>query len=1049
MPDNTPEEQPRGELVPSSGPGSALDAWQNLSEEDRLSLIGQLQRLGVSFAQFQSLLQTVSTTNISGGVNMQGGNVTGSVIGRDSNVFNLNLSINDRETLQQVVQALTRFPTVRDPLYAALRSAAPDLELDFAALAHRLYDRPKPGSPVDAAKREQAVYVPLALKFSRHRRVSAQAPFEHDQTFNDIVKAVDAARAPHEAEPEPALVLLGTPGGGKSTALRHLMLDRLNRLLSDPGAHLPLFVSLGDYRVEALGKLRRFLNEDDLPLNPLNFLRAHWHTWFGDDGFERALDAGRLWLILDGLNEIPDRDNRIPDWAAFFDRQSGIFAAPSRAIIACRRADYGNRLDLPYLDLEELDWDRIRDFVGKRLQKMGQAAIDDVLRRLREDADLLEVVSNPFWLKMLTDYAEDRDGRLPEGRTDLIDSFVDKWLRPVAGRADLPPLPLEEIEALKSALEPFAYWMLDRSDNAPVEWSEAVQCCGAWGQREKDEVLRRSERASLLVSEGEGRSRRVKFYHQLILEYFAGRELAQRFRRADDVTARWRIPWSAWQFVNTEWRRLSEPPTTRWEEATVFAAARPEINFNDFVRAVLNEHPPLAARCLLEAARDVPPALKQAVIDRLLDIVERRDPLLNAISESSARLSLRIAAGHALGKLGDPRIDNEKTRGRASLRASRAESRDAKQSPTPQAGIASSLNSAPRNDTLVEVDFIEPRWCDVSAGPFTMGDDSSEFVDEKPQHTCDVIKHDYAIGMFPVTNAEYECFVKAGGYSNEHWWRTEAARRWLKEGTIPREDWLAAVRWYRDDPTRIENAVAENRMQPSNADMWRYFISKTDDEVIDVLKDLYGKQPRDKPAYQDNRDLNGANQPVVGVCWHEALAYCAWLTNVLRAAGRIRADQEVTLPSEPEWEKAARTPIPDPSPVPRKAAGQKKGAQAYPWPGDFDPDRANTLEGRVLTTTPVGVYDNASGCGALDLSGNVWEWTRSRWGDKPQQMTFGYPYSTDLEERERLDTDDYRVVRGGSWISVQSNARVTYRDGYSPGIRYDYRGFRCVLRSIA
>jgi len=253
MPNNGPEEQPHGELVPSSGQNSVLSALQNLAEEDRLGLIGQLKRLGISFTQFQSLLQTVSTTNISGGVNLQGqvSSIGGSVVGRDSIVVNVNLSINDRQTLQQVIPVLAGYPALRDPLYAALRAAEPDLELDLAALAHRLYDRPRPGSPVDVAKREQAVYVPLALKFSRHRRVSAQSPFEQDQTFDDIVEAVQAARAAHGTEPYPALVLLGAPGGGKSTVLRHLALDRLSRLFSAGGAHLPLLVSLVQVQISS------------------------------------------------------------------------------------------------------------------------------------------------------------------------------------------------------------------------------------------------------------------------------------------------------------------------------------------------------------------------------------------------------------------------------------------------------------------------------------------------------------------------------------------------------------------------------------------------------------------------------------------------------------------------------------------------------------------------------------------------------------------------------------------------------------------------------
>src|SRR5512143_1726829 len=87
-------------------------------------------------------------------------------------------------------------------------------------------------------------------------------------------------------------------------------------------------------------------------------------------------------------------------------------------------------------------------------------------------------------------------------------------------------------------------------------------------------------------------------------------------------------------------------------------------------------------------------------------------------------------------------------------------------------------------------------------------------------------------------------------------------------------------------------------------------MSKTDEEVLAILKASYGEQTRDKPSSWLDRNLDGANQPVVGVCWYEALAYCQWLTFVLRAAGRIRADQEVALPNEPEWEKAARFPSP-------------------------------------------------------------------------------------------------------------------------------------------
>jgi hypothetical protein len=137
MPNDGPEEPPRSDLVPSSDQNSVLGAWRNLAEEDRLGLIGQLQRLGMSVAQFEFVLQSLPSINTGGGA-YAGGDLSvdrgSSVVGRDSIVVNLNLSINDRQTLQQAIPVLAQYPALRNPLYAALRAAEPDLELDFAAL---------------------------------------------------------------------------------------------------------------------------------------------------------------------------------------------------------------------------------------------------------------------------------------------------------------------------------------------------------------------------------------------------------------------------------------------------------------------------------------------------------------------------------------------------------------------------------------------------------------------------------------------------------------------------------------------------------------------------------------------------------------------------------------------------------------------------------------------------------------------------------------------------------------------------------------------------
>jgi hypothetical protein len=173
------------------------------------------------------------------------------------------------------------------------------------------------------------------------------------------------------------------------------------------------------------------------------------------------------------------------------------------------------------------------------------------------------------------------------------------------------------------------------------------------------------------------------------------------------------------------------------------------------------------------------------------------------------------------------------------------------------------------------------------------------------------------------------------------------------------------------------------------------------------------------------------NRPRVALTWGEALAFCRWLTERLRArgpaAGGLAADEVIRLPTEAEWEKAAR--------------GTER--RAFPWAGDYWSGAANvdeTYDGSgplyLRQTVAVGLYPrNRSPYGLMDCAGNVWEWCLNRPDDE---------YDTDVE------ADGQRGVRGGSWDLLPAAARVSVRSRDVIGSRGVTLGFRvCCAGPIA
>ncbi|MCU0497019.1 MAG: formylglycine-generating enzyme family protein, partial [Anaerolineae bacterium] len=178
----------------------------------------------------------------------------------------------------------------------------------------------------------------------------------------------------------------------------------------------------------------------------------------------------------------------------------------------------------------------------------------------------------------------------------------------------------------------------------------------------------------------------------------------------------------------------------------------------------------------------------------------------------------------------------------------------------------------------------------------------------------------------------------------------------------------------------------------------------------------------------DNGFSTEPEQPINQVTWFQAEAYCAW--------------REARLPTEAEWEYAARGP----------------DRWVFPWGDTFDGTRANHCDRNCgeaswssgynyvneenedghAVTAPVGSYPlGQSWVGALDLAGNVWEWTRSLYQPYPYDRNDGR--EADMGSR----TDVRYTLRGGSFGSSTYLLRGAARDWLSPNIEDFNIGFRC------
>ena len=794
------------------------------------------------------------------------------------------------------------------------------------------------------------------------------------------------------------LVLLGDPGGGKSSFVNFVALCMAGALLDHPtinlnlltaplppeaeerdpkkaeapesqpwdhGALLPVRVILRDFAASGLPAAGEIATAQHL----WQFIAVGLHSAGLGDYAEllrqHLLKQGGL-ILLDGLDEVPEAEQRraqikqaVEDFAATYGQCRFLVTSRTYAYQnqAWKLRNFESAVLAPFTD------GQIRHFVDRwyahratvLLQDAGdaQGRAERLKNAIMRNTRLHALAERPLLLTLMASLHAWRGGNLPERREELyadaVDLLLEWWegqrvVRNAKGEvlfmqrslAEYLNVGRQKVLALLSQLAYQAHASQPTlTGTADIAESELVN--GLLAISDRADLQPRllvdylSQRAGLLTPRG------VKIYtfpHRTFQEYLAACYLTEDH-----------FPDKLAGLARTD---------PRWREVTLLAAAKVARGTPFALWSLVDElchRTPDAAD--YGAADDWGALLAGQAIDETTDLTHLSDRnrarvdrvrygLVHGLEKSALAAVDRALAGRILAHLGDPR---------------------------------SALMS------VTQMPF-----CWIPAGPFYRTTDETtndEAPKRRKQKSTSPLAYDYWMSRYPVSNAQFQRFMAAGGYTEPRFWaEAQKEQYWSERG----------------------------------------------------FKGLWDNEVRTAP-YDYGEPFNLPNHPIVGISWYEAVAFCRWLSTQLTTSNWV-----VRLPSEIEWEKAARGGVEMPvtpeqmtfaaqtwTPAARPALQRNEQPQrSYPWGDQADAERANCSEADINSTSALGCFGNgASPYSIEELSGNVWEWTN------------------DVDER------GYPWLRGGSYGNDADGVGSSARFWYGPFNRYNVIGFRCVVVPIS